>query len=233
MSAPDVTTPTKTCTKCGAEKDRASFSNHTRSRDGLQSWCKGCESTYRSLHHDRKIERDRIYRSSHRKEIANRNRSYEAANRESINERHRAWAAAHPEKARGYSRAYCSANIEKRAELLRKYRAANRDRIAEYNRAYHAAHLDLGAARQRNRYARERGNGGTHTSADVSAQYKCQHGHCYWCGAKVAWRKKHVDHVTPVILGGSNGPENLVIACPPCNQSKSGKHPMDFAGRLL
>jgi 5-methylcytosine-specific restriction endonuclease McrA len=35
------------------------------------------------------------------------------------------------------------------------------------------------------------------------------------------------------VLGGSNGPENIVIACPHCNQSKNAKHPMDFCGRLL
>jgi len=37
----------------------------------------------------------------------------------------------------------------------------------------------------------------------------------------------------PVILGGSNGPANIVAACPHCNQRKAAKHPMDFAGILF
>jgi 5-methylcytosine-specific restriction endonuclease McrA len=48
------------------------------------------------------------------------------------------------------------------------------------------------------------------------------------------WRRStsgyHVDHVTPLALEGSDGPENIVLACSHCNQSKGAKHPMDFAG---
>jgi len=43
----------------------------------------------------------------------------------------------------------------------------------------------------------------------------------------------HVDHVTPLVLDGSNGPENFVIACAACNLCKGAKHPMDFAGILF
>lgn len=43
----------------------------------------------------------------------------------------------------------------------------------------------------------------------------------------------HVDHVVPISLGGSDGPENLVLTCPNCNHRKHAKHPMDFAGVLF
>jgi 5-methylcytosine-specific restriction endonuclease McrA len=76
------------------------------------------------------------------------------------------------------------------------------------------------------------GNGGTHTAADVAAQRARQRGRCYWCHEKVG-KSYHVDHVMPLALGGSNGPENIVIACISCNLRKSAKHPMDWAGRLL
>lgn len=75
-------------------------------------------------------------------------------------------------------------------------------------------------------------NGGTHTAKDVAAQYERQQGKCFYCDQEVGDRY-HVDHVVPLLLGGSNGPENLVIACPECNIRKSAKHPMDFCGRLL
>lgn len=44
---------------------------------------------------------------------------------------------------------------------------------------------------------------------------------------------RHIDHVWPLSKGGSNGPENLVLACAECNLRKSAKTPMEFAGVLL
>lgn len=127
----------------------------------------------------------------------------------------------HPEKMRESHRAACRRwyrrNIEKERERTRikarKRRAAHR-------------------VEESNRRARLRGNGGTHTVADIERQYLAQKGRCYWCKAKVG-KSYHVDHVVPTILGGSNGPENLVISCPRCNQSKHATHPMDFAGVMF
>jgi 5-methylcytosine-specific restriction endonuclease McrA len=65
----------------------------------------------------------------------------------------------------------------------------------------------------------------------VRDQYGRQRGRCYYCHEKVG-DSYHVDHVIPLALGGGNGPENLVIACPRCNLTKYAKHPMDFAGVL-
>jgi 5-methylcytosine-specific restriction endonuclease McrA len=81
----------------------------------------------------------------------------------------------------------------------------------------HTAHV-------RNREARVRANGGTHTAKDIQIQYDLQEGECFYCG-KTLGDRYHVDHVMPVSLGGSNGPENLVIACPRCNIRKGAKHP--------
>jgi 5-methylcytosine-specific restriction endonuclease McrA len=59
---------------------------------------------------------------------------------------------------------------------------------------------------------------------------------CVYCGsrARADWYANderpyfggfHLDHVIPTQQGGSNGPENLVIACPPCNLSKHAETP--------
>jgi 5-methylcytosine-specific restriction endonuclease McrA len=39
--------------------------------------------------------------------------------------------------------------------------------------------------------------------------------------------------VVPLVLGGGNGPENIVVCCPNCNLKKHSKHPMEFCGRML
>lgn len=82
------------------------------------------------------------------------------------------------------------------------------------------------------REAARKANGGSHSDEDVQAQYERQKGKCFYCGEAVG-DKYHVDHVVPIVKGGSDGPENLVIACPHCNAKKSGKHPMEFCGILL
>lgn len=142
---------------------------------------------------------------------------------------------------------YYARNREKILEWRRVYREAHREQYAAYaraaywrdpeagrakNRAFQAEHPEVFAAKARNRYAREKKNGGTHTVEDVQAQYERQKGKCFYCGKKVG-KKYDVDHVVPIAKGGSNGPENLVIACPSCNRKKRDKDIQVFCGRLL
>lgn len=44
---------------------------------------------------------------------------------------------------------------------------------------------------------------------------------CRYCGATAPDAPLRVDHVTPVALGGTDTPDNLVTACEPCNNGKS------------
>ena len=152
----------------------------------------------------------------------------------------------------------CTAEYTRgRRDQRRKYLVENRDRIAAQKKAYNENHRELRAAisrkyrashqeavrswRSRNpegaraikhrRRAREARVNGSHTGADELAQKSRQKDRCFYCGCKLTeW---HVEHVTPLALGGSNGPENIVIACPRCNLSKGAKHPMEFAGIML
>jgi 5-methylcytosine-specific restriction endonuclease McrA len=43
---------------------------------------------------------------------------------------------------------------------------------------------------------------------------------CWWCGVR---RAVSPDHVVPLVLGGTNAPENLVGACLSCQYSRGGK----------
>jgi hypothetical protein len=48
---------------------------------------------------------------------------------------------------------------------------------------------------------------------------------CRYCGASAPDAKLTVDHVTPVALGGTDDPSNLVAACRDCNYGKASTSP--------
>lgn len=46
---------------------------------------------------------------------------------------------------------------------------------------------------------------------------------CAYCNTRLTRRSVTRDHVVPRSKGGSNGPDNLVPCCQPCNLQKSNK----------
>lgn len=48
---------------------------------------------------------------------------------------------------------------------------------------------------------------------------------CRYCGGTAPDAKLTIDHVTPVTLGGTDHPDNLVAACTDCNAGKSSVPP--------
>lgn len=161
-------------------------------------------------------------------------RAYHEANKEKMAENKRAYNDANKEQITKRKRAYREANKEKIAEYRRAYDDANKMEIAEYMRAWQKANPESVRSALHRRRARKQGAEGSHTKEDIHQQYKTQRGKCYYCKCEVG-DKYHVDHVVPLARGGSNGPENLVIACATCNTSKGAKLPHEWiqGGRLL
>jgi 5-methylcytosine-specific restriction endonuclease McrA len=142
-------------------------------------------------------------------------RRYRQENKTAVDARERAYRETHREEARLRARAWTAANPEKvRLQSKRKrQRAKSRERIRSTNaRRYRAT--------------------GSHTLRDVSRQYALQDGCCFWCDVSLRGVFEK-DHLIPLFRGGSDGPENLVIACRKCNRSKSAKLPLDWAPKLV
>lgn len=129
------------------------------------------------------------------------------------------------------ARGYYEAKRGERLAYAQTYQEQHSDCHRAASRAYSVAHPDQRRAYCHASRARRARAPGTHTAADIAAQYLRQHGRCYWCGKRVG-KAYHVDHVIPLSKGGGNGPENLVVACPKCNLSKWAKMPHEFSGRL-
>lgn len=123
--------------------------------------------------------------------------------------------------------------VESKKHYLRQYNADRRadpdevERMRARGRQWVKDNPEKAKANTRNRRARLRAAQGSHTAADVQKQLELQQGRCFWCGC--AMNGKHtVDHVIAIARGGSNGPENIVLACAPCNYSKQDKLPEEF-----
>ena len=64
-----------------------------------------------------------------------------------------------------------------------------------------------------------------------SRLFKDQGGKCKYCGASKRKANFQIDHIDPVVMGGSNDYENLQLLCPPCNQRKGIQSDAEFRAR--
>jgi len=126
---------------------------------------------------------------------------------------------------------------QRKPERLRainlKYARANAARMNEYSRQYRRLNPDKKRAETQRYRARKALAPGSHTASDIRNQLAAQNHKCWWCSKTVPGNGYHVDHLVPLHRQGSNGPENIVIACPACNLGKNARMPWDFNGRLL
>lgn len=120
-------------------------------------------------------------------------------------------------------------------EFMRRWRAANPEQSTRMMREWRAANTERARQHDANKSARRRSAVGTYTAEDVSRLQRLQGFKCAECG-KSTKKTYHVDHIMPLALGGANWPTNLQILCPPCNQHKHARHPLEWAklnGRLV
>lgn len=133
----------------------------------------------------------------------------------------------------GYRRWYAE-NKARRAEATRLYKQNNPEKTREQrrkNKKSENGRLQSRTVKNRRR-ARIKGSDSSHSVADIRLQLKAQGNNCWWCGKRLKG-EYDVDHRIPLARGGSNGPDNIVISCKACNNSKGAKLPSEWAGRLF
>lgn len=105
----------------------------------------------------------------------------------------------------------------------RTCRQCMRERTARHT----AENPEQHRARAERRSAREREAGPLAVTFDVGGLRRRLGDACRYC-ADPLHGAGEVDHLTPVVRGGSGQPGNLTLACTPCNRAKLGKTLVEF-----
>lgn len=171
---------------------------------------------------------------------------YHKLNRSVYNERARKWAKENPERVKEiqaqyrskhdmaeYSRQYRNNHLEKRKQIERDSARKRRKELGEKYRIRDRNYAKTEKARANDRVqgqikrARKHSAPGKFTKQDIQNIYQKQEGLCYWC-KKDLNNIYHIDHYIPLSRGGSNFPDNIVLACPHCNIARNNKLPEEF-----
>lgn len=131
--------------------------------------------------------------------------------KECIKKRQLAWYASNKERNYFNGRRSKLADPAKAREYQAKHR--NKSEVKERQKIHNA-----------NRRARERNAQGEFTAKDICELMEKQNGCCNHCGHNIR-HKYHIDHIVPLVNGGSNFPTNLQLLCPTCNTRKGSRPP--------
>ena len=167
------------------------------------------------------------------------NETYHAthkAERKARERKHRLNKTAVAEHQRAYAIAYYANNSEEMREYNRNYYATHKeayqgyaskraDKTRETKRLYRQSKPDEEKARASRRRARKNHAPINDFTTQQWKDMKAHYGHrCVYCGKKQ--QRLTLDHITPLIKGGSHTLHNIVPACKSCNSKKQAGAPL-------
>jgi 5-methylcytosine-specific restriction endonuclease McrA len=204
---------TRTCARCKETKplDKEHFGIMRRNKCGFAYYCRDCIR-----------EKARIEREQHPDRVRARVKKWQQENPEKLAESKRNWNEANPDKVRQYWQEYAERNPEVKRESRLRSQRNNPEAHNERNRRYAQNHPEKIRAKCLNRWAMFKEADGHFTADDIAKIYDEQQERCAYCGITLHGDYE-IDHVHPLSRGGSNWPDNLVLACPSCNSSKNNK----------
>jgi len=223
MSDVETSTVTKICTVCGDEKLITEFYKRKASNDGYSPSCKKCRDSYNKSHFPYKSKEHKV--SNGVTKICT-----VCKEEKSVTEFHKRRGGFRPACKicrKPATRIYNTANRKKIADSCKLWRETNKERMIEYRKKYREDNPAKIAVNNRNRRARKKLAGGTHTAADVINLFNLQKKKCAVCKKSII-KGYHVDHVIAIVNGGTNDKYNLQLLCASCNLTKNDSDPIDF-----
>lgn len=208
---------TKTCKDCGNTKHLMEFRPEKRNKDGRAGRCAVCASAKSAAYYQ--ANRDRVLAAV---------KEHAAKNSEAIKAYKKQWQADNADKLREKRRADYLSNPERFKARASAWYWENHARAIEYRRAHRAANSNAYRAARQLRRAREKAAPGKFTPADIERLLRVQRGRCACCRKFFGKGGYHIDHVQPLVSGGTNHPINLQLLCPFCNRSKGKRDQLGF-----
>ncbi len=178
-------------------------------------------AAYYIAHREDENARSAAWRMNNREEDLARKIRWAIKNKDDMSMRRAIWRAANLERDRACHAAWDLANRENRRAALNSWRAANPEKVR---------------AQQATRRARKLAAHGQFTSTEISDLLVKQKYRCVNCLTYSLKKRYDIDHIIPLVRGGSNNIQNIQLLCPSCNLKKSSKDPIRWAreqGRLL
>lgn len=246
----------KRCSVCEEEKLTAepncAFYRDKNKKDGLSASCKECaKARARRWNSDNKIrvsqrkkkmydpvknrERHRIRREKNPELVKKQNRRAQAKLRTEKP------ALVKTRKRRSFNRNPGNVRIQQN-RAQKKYRLNNHDLVLERARidrierheiilqqqqAWRTTNRDTVNNYARTRRARNANASGVCSVEQLHARILMYGSRCWVCREKF----KAIDHLMPLVLGGSNWPANLRPICNACNSRKGAAHPRSLLKR--
>lgn len=231
--------PVKQCSKCGVlyPATHEFFKPSKSNKSGLNSWCRECyrkeARIYYAEHTDQCRKSNKRCRAANPNAHREANRRWDIANRDKRRASNRKWQDTNPDAVKAKYKRYYLAHREEIVARQHENRSANHERFLDAQRRYRIANRDKRSAYAHARRARQLASGGSDIPFDEKMQLKRQKSKCYYCQCKLD--VYHIEHIVPLSRGGSDHPDNKVLACPTCNFSKNNKLPHEWSkgGRLL
>lgn len=142
------------------------------------------------------------------------------------------WLEKNREKMRRYLKTYSRkwrlANKQKMKEYGEKWRAKNPGKVKEMHLHWLSRNPNSMRVHNQNRRALRIKNGGCLSRGLSERLFSLQKGRCACGCAQPLGDDYHLDHILPLILGGTNTDDNMQLLRAKCNLEKHAKHPVDF-----
>ena len=203
----------KYCPKCKQTKDADNFYKDKRTPDGLYGICKPCHHLIAKRWRDTKQTDEQ--KQNHKIKV----KRWRENNLEKARARDRQWYAENAEYKKMYQKERYS------PEYNRQYYLSNKDRQSALNSMWKKTNKDKVRLFTNKRRAMIQGAGGTITEKEWKELCEKYDNTCLRCKRNDV--KLTLDHIKPLIEGGSNTIDNAQPLCLSCNSQK-GRKTIDF-----